>query len=73
MNTMPPNTPKPQNPKTPRAFKLNIKIMDYEADYLEKQRIGRGQFGAAHIVEERATGCLYVAKKMIIEGMEKKE
>jgi len=47
--------------------------MDYEQDYEEMHRIGRGQFGAAHIVKEKKTGHLYVAKKMIIEGMEKKE
>jgi|NorSeaMetagenome_1021524.scaffolds.fasta_scaffold308256_1 hypothetical protein len=47
--------------------------MDYEADYEELKKIGRGQFGAAHIVKERATGDMYVAKKMLIEGMEKKE
>ena len=47
--------------------------MDYEGEYEELQKIGRGQFGAAHVVKQRSTGTLYVAKKMIIEGMEKKE
>jgi NIMA (never in mitosis gene a)-related kinase len=46
---------------------------NYTANYLEEQCIGRGSFGAAMIVTHKKEGKKYVAKKIILEGLEPKE
>lgn len=45
----------------------------YEATYSETQVIGRGNFGAAMLVEHKKEGRQYIAKKVNLSGLSGKE
>ena len=41
----------------------------YESNYVEREVIGRGNFGSVHLVEEIETGHLWVSKKVPLSSL----
>ena len=49
------------------------KSRDYASTYSEQQCIGRGNFGAAYVVTHKRENVQYIAKKVLLEGLQAKE
>lgn len=52
---------------------MSSKKSSYAEDYTENKRIGRGNFGSAHLVTCNKTGNQYVAKKIMLGQLSENE